>query len=411
MLNNIISQLFKKLILLIGIITALPFRLMLVVLSPIVLIRLAFIDAPRMGPLTLCGEIYLTVNKKKVSKKSFDLFVFQKPVCNDYLKLMWSRFIFVLPETWFWKMTRTSYQILPFGHQNILNMKTLLKDHNVKILLNTKSHLNFNKEELDRGYDLLDKLGIKLGSRWICFHNRDDKYLENLKKNKDFELVGNFDYHRFRDFSIHTMSQAAEELTKRGYYVVRVGSVQKEKMKSDNPMIIDYSSSRFRSDFGDIFLGGDCDAYIGSDSGTYCVPLVFRKPFFLVNTPLTVLDNMVTQMHNPYPFITKHLFDLKKKRNLSLREMFESGLFRASKANQFKEACVEVVPNTSEEIFDLTNEAVQRLNGTWKLNKEDEFIQVKFWNIFFKYSGFKKKEDIPTPVCASFLHKNQYLLN
>ena len=113
----------------------------------------------------------------------------------------------------------------------------------------------------------------------------------------------------------------------------------------------------------------------------------------------------------PYPFITKHLFDLKKKRNLSLREMFEMGLFQAAQSNKFKEAGVEVVSNTSEEISDLTEEAIQRLNGDYRQDKNDESIQREFWNIFFKYSGFKKDIDVPRSICSSFLNKNQYLLN
>ena len=135
------------------------------------------------------------------------------------------------------------------------------------ILSKTKPHLNFSKKEQIRGNNLLEQLGVKLGSRWICVHNRDNKYLNNLLENKNFDFSGNFDYHNYRDFSIHTIFKAAEELTKKGYYVIRIGSLQKENIKSDNPMIIDYAFSKFKSDFGDIFISGNCDAYIGSDAG------------------------------------------------------------------------------------------------------------------------------------------------
>ena len=102
---------------------------------------------------------------------------------------------------------------------------------------------------------------------------------------------------------------------------------------------------------------------------------------------------------------------MKKKRNLSLREMFERGLYKATQSNKFKEAGVEVVSNTPEEICDLTEEIIQRLNGDYRQDKNDESIQREFWNIFFKYSGFKKDIDVPIPICSSFLNKNQYLLN
>ena len=79
--------------------------------------------------------------------------------------------------------------------------------------------------------------------------------------------------------------------------------------------------------------------------------------------------------------------------------------------NQFKEVGVEVVSNTPEEICDLTEEAIQRLNGDHRQDKNDESIQKEFWNIFFKYSGFKKDIDVPRSICSSFLNKNQYLLS
>ena len=260
--------------------------------------------------------------------------------------------------------------------------------HSHSILLKTESHLNFSKKEQIRGSNLLEQLGVKLGSRWICIHNRDSKYLSNLLENKNYDLSGNFDYHNYRDFSIHTMSKAAEELTKKGYYVIRIGSIQKENIKSDNPMIIDYAFSKFRSDFGDIFIVGNCDAYIGSDSGIADLTWLFRKPLFYINFSLTLLHHFPMFYRSyPYPFITKHLFDLKKKRNLSLREMYERGLFQAAHSNKFKEAGVEVVSNTPEEICDLTKEAIQRLNGDYRQDKNDELIQKEFWSIFFNFCG------------------------
>ena len=249
----------KNFFTLIGIVIALPLRLILLILSPIILIRLGFIDGTRLGPLTLDLELYLhAVNKEKFSKRRFDLFILAKPICNEYLKFMWSKFVTIFSKILFWKMIEKSYQLLPFGSRNLISIH-----YNYEYLFKTIPHLNFSKKEQIRGSNLLEQLGVKLGSRWICIHNRDNKYLSNLLDNKNFDFSGNFNYHSYRDFSIHTMSKAAEELTKKGFYVIRTGSIQKENIKSDNPMIIDYAFSKFKSDFGDIFILGNCDAYIG----------------------------------------------------------------------------------------------------------------------------------------------------
>ena len=61
----------RKFALLIGIISALPFRLILLILSPIVLIRFAFVDAPRMGSLILDAELYLIENKDYAKTKEW----------------------------------------------------------------------------------------------------------------------------------------------------------------------------------------------------------------------------------------------------------------------------------------------------------------------------------------------------
>ena len=66
----------KNFFTLIGIALTLPLRLILLILSPIILIRLGFIDGTRLGPLALNLELYLhAVNKEKFSKRRFDLFI------------------------------------------------------------------------------------------------------------------------------------------------------------------------------------------------------------------------------------------------------------------------------------------------------------------------------------------------
>ena len=108
---------------LVGIIMVLPLRLILLILSPIILIRLGFIDGTRIGPLALYLELYLHgASKEKFSKRRFDLFILAKPICNEYLKFMWSKFVSIFSKNWFWKMIEKSYQLLPFGSRNLISI-------------------------------------------------------------------------------------------------------------------------------------------------------------------------------------------------------------------------------------------------------------------------------------------------
>ena len=113
----------KNFFTLIGIALTLPLRLILLILSPIILIRLGFIDATRIGRLALDLELYLcAINKEKLSKKRFDLFICSKPTCNEYLKFMWSKFVTIFSKIWFWKIIQKSYQLLPFGSRNLISI-------------------------------------------------------------------------------------------------------------------------------------------------------------------------------------------------------------------------------------------------------------------------------------------------
>ena len=83
---------------------------------------------------------------------------------------------------------------------------------------------------------------------------RDGAY--QLQKFKARER--DWSYHDFRHTDINNFLLAAEELTKKGYYVFRMGVVVEKKFQTKNPKIIDYANSTLRSDFMDVYLGAKC---------------------------------------------------------------------------------------------------------------------------------------------------------
>ena len=64
------------------------------------------------------------------------------------------------------------------------------------------------------------------------------------------------------------------------------GKNTEKKFISKNKMVIDYSNSKFRSDFMDIYLGAHCEFCITTATGIDTIPLIFKKPIAAIVVPL-----------------------------------------------------------------------------------------------------------------------------
>ena len=174
-------------------------------------------------------------------------------------------------------------------------------------------------------------------------------------------------------------------------------------------MVIDYASSALRSDFTDVYLLGNCNFFLGNDSGIWCLPLIFRRPLAMVN--FTLLSVFFKKNYKPWFFIMKHFRHKAKQRNLSLCEMFEAGLAGASDSNRFEKVGVELVCNTPEEIRDLAIELDERLKGSWQPRPGDEELQQRFWAIFREHAPAESQGGIQPRIGAAFLRNHLYLLD
>ena len=382
-----------------------PLVFFIVIVRPLVLIRFGTMKSQRIGHFVSDVEAYLCVrDQEQQIRNTLDFIGCPRPVCNTQIMTMWARTLRIVPGGMFWNYVAMSCRFWTGGDRHNVNLYGRYTDF--KLFTNTKPHLQFTNEETQRGRDLLHQLGIPPAASWVCIHNRDAAYLDKAVSIRDWSL------HDYRNFSIQSMMEAANVLANRGYYVLRIGSVVNEVLHSNNSKIIDYSSSHLRSDFGDIYLAAECAAYLGSDSGIACVPLTFRKPVCHVNFSLTLIDILLANTgSNYYPSIFKRLWHKKSQRFLSLREIFNADLVGAAESNLFVEAGVEPVSNTAEEIRDLTLEIVQRLEGSWCSQPDDEDLQLQFWNTCAQLFKVKLVGDIKGRVGTAFLRKNADLLN
>lgn len=380
-------------------ICCLPFAILLVLIIRIfhflILIRFVLIDVERIGHSYFI-DVYL--NEKFQKKKQFnklDVFYFTSDTCNPQLKKIWARALFAPPFPTLIPLVDRLNHLMPGFQKHIVPVYIgkEFREH----CSGYPPNVFFTKKEEEFGKRALRKLGIADNAEFICIHVRDPAYLGTLGHCRDYS------YHDYRDCSINNYRLAAEELANRGYFVMRMGAVVKDSFSSENPKIIDYAK-KYRTDFLDVYLSGKCRFFVGCGSGIDEIPKLFRLPVLYINfAPFNMCG-----LNAAHLFIPKKFWLKKEKRFLKFRELLNfgpvGGFFHSS---EYEKLGIESVENTQEEIVDAVVEMEERLNGTWRTDKEDERLQLDFLALF-KNNEFYSR--IATRIGAKFLSQNKELL-
>lgn len=384
----------RKLYIIPLILLAIPVILLVRALRPLIIIRFGKLISTRIGHFAGNTEVYLCERDAGLhGRRILDIFYYSRTICNYQLKKMWDRSLITLP---FAAQLDRVNRLLPGGSKHIIPLDNGARDV-YGLLERTPTHLSFTTEEEKLGYTTLQEFGISNGAPFICFHTRSAAYL-----NKEYPDI-DWGYHNFRDSDIKTFFPAAEELGRRGYFVVRTGSNAEKRLKTANPMIIDYAI-KDRTEFLDIFLGAKCLFYLGDSCGFNAIPMIFRRAGAIAN--MIPLEHAPTWASN-YLFIPKKLWLRKERRFMSFREILNSGAGRFLEKREYNRLGIEVIENSPEEITALAIEMDERLKGRWQTTKEDEELQRRFWS-HFKPSELNQV--FLSHIGAEFLRQNCKML-
>ena len=357
-------------------ILAIPAVVVIRLIKPWLLVRLGGLFSGRIGHFAANTEMYLCeidagINVPK--QRYLDLHFMWMPICNQQLATMWKRVLHVWPSWILVPILRVN-RLIPRGEAHEIGNNTQ-HDRDVHNLLDQfLPHLEFTSEEERKGLAEINNLGIPNNASWICFHARNPYYLQEILPDGDWR------YNDYLNCDIKKFIPAAEELCRRGNFLVRTGAIVKEPLEITHPRIIDYCWN-FRSEFLDIYLGAKCKFYLLSPTGIYAVPAIFRRPVAIVN--VASVEYVVSWGRNNLS-IFKKFWLIKEKRFMTFQEIFDSGAGRFLQTKQFELLGVELIENTPEEITALAVEMDERLNGTWQTTEEDEELQRRFWAIFPK---------------------------
>ena len=381
---------------------AIPVVLILRLIRPWLLIRWGRLFGSRIGHFAFNTELCLLRYESGLTKprqKHLDVFFISGPICNKQLATMWKRALPVLPS-WILSPIDTVNQYMP-GRERHIIIKTFA-DRDIDNLSDKfPPHLQFTDKEDARGQAGLKDMGIPEGSRFVCLLVRDNAYLN--------QFSSGWSYHNYRDCNVQNYLLAAEELAERGYFVIRMGALVREPMKSDHPRVIDYATNGLRSDFMDIYLGSKCDFAISTSSGWDWIPgYLFRKPVVFTNfVPLGYMLTYSSRFIN----ISKKYYSTSEKRELTLREIFARNLGFIRSGAEYSSNGIQLVENSPEELRDVVVEMAECLNGTWQAHPEDQVLQSRFWKLFpsdaVDETGKRLHGEIRSRFGASFLRKNR----
>lgn len=353
---------------------AIPAVVVIKLIKPWLLVRWGELPSPRIGHFAANTELYLCERDAGINlprQRHVDIFFMERPICNQQLAKMWKRVIRVWPA-WIMSSICSVNRLIPGGAIHEIDNNTQ-NDRDVHNLLDRfPPHLKFTSEEEAHGEAGLRMMGIPNDTPFVCLIVRDSAYL-NVHQYKDWS------YHNYRDTDIQDYVLAAEELAELGYFVIRMGVIVHEPVKCDHPRVVDYAMNGMRSDFMDIYLGAKCEFCISVSTGFDAVPLIFRRPIVYVNmVPLGYLSTYSTQLIG----ITKHHFSVKKGRKLTLREIFTHNVGFGLRTACYESKGIQLLENTPKEIRDVCVEMVERLNGTWQPQTDDDALQRRFWEIY-----------------------------
>ena len=342
---------------------AIPFVILVRLLRPIFFIRFTLLRSNRIGHFVADSVQLMILNEKK-NQNLLRLLSFKQPSSNNYwetrvkknLKIrQWSKYLFY----WNWKIPGGEKHNEVFQHSRDF-------EGNLEI---SKFRLDFSSEEDLAARNWLKRKGWKEGEPFVCLLVRDSAYL------RDSALIEDHDwsYHDYRDTDIKDYVPAMEWLTEQGVFVLRMGKIMKEQIKTRNKMIIDYAFLDDKSDFMDIWLFANCALCISTGTGPDLVSDVYRRPLLFLNCiPLGNIISWSNSMQLP-----KNLYWKKNSKELTLKEHLKyTSHTNIENSKEFKQEDL-----SQEEILDSVKECWSFLQGSSKFTKEEEILNKKFWRI------------------------------
>ena len=290
--------------------------------------------------------------------------------CNEQLLRMFSRHLPIIRNRYLNFITnRSTLKNSPF----VERLPWQKSQHQeFRIFQETGPVLSFTESEETRGKLLLQEMGIPDGAWFVCFHAKDPAHIQQLLPYKDMSRED------FKNVSIINYLQAMEYIASCGGYALRVGSVVEQRLPDlGNPRIIDYAT-KYRTDFADIYLAARCKFFVGCSAGIFQVANSFNLP--VVNTCAAPLAR-VPLLGKEDLFLPLPIRSVETDQPLTFREMLDTEVCNFNSVAEFKQAGLKTLENSASDIFAVTVEMTERLDGSFVATQGDVELQQRFHSL------------------------------
>ena len=222
--------------------------------------------------------------------------------------------------------------------------------------------LRLTDEHYIRGITALKTIGVQEDAWFATLHVREGQFGEHR--------VGE----PFRDSDPKTYLNALDAITNRGGWVFRLGDSSMSPLPK-MPNVFDYANSKLKCDWMDVFLLAAARFMIGTSSGPATVSRAFGVPIAMTNfLPSAALYLSMRDLFLPKMLRQRdsgNMTPFEQQMSLPLSACASDGMFN----NLYG---IEIIPNTSQEIRELVEEMVCKLEGRHRISADDDNLQKRF---------------------------------
>lgn len=399
------------------------FVLFIRLVKPIFLIRYAYIISTRIGHLGENLEFYLCAKKEKLFApkiKYLDIFYLNTEVSNEFLVKLLKREILIFPRfimhpvdkinrffDYFYD-TKDIHTIGRYKKNLEITPKPPWLNRDIyHFYENHGPQLKLSDNELNQGYFLLEKLGVKKTDKYVTIYSRDSKYLKIKYPKIDWS------HHDFRNIDIDAFIPATELLINNGYKVIRIGNIVNKKMSFKHENFIDYPYSGHVSDFMDIFIQAKSNFCISTSSGIDCITSMFRKKVvFPCLCP--ILDTKSSTSNHLLGY--RHLIYKKTGKKITLKEIVDKNLGFVFYDNQ-KYEDIGLEPVDPLQIKSVVKDMILIEKNEFFKDEEFKKEEKKFYELFNQLPKIHPQEGLYHPkkllfqISKNFLNQNKWWIN
>ncbi len=339
----------------------------------------------RIGHLSYNTQAFLRICKDE--GYNFLMALLPNRQCNEIFLELYLRYFDRHYETKFWHQLLNEPCIRNSKYWKDINM---MRDvvYPLQTLPSNKIDLDWNEQEECQGQELRKSLGID--SWYVCMHARDAEFLNTATPGV------NWSYHDFRDADINSYELAIRYIVEQGgkVVIVRMGDPEKNPLKlSSMEGVIDYSISKDRTDFGDVYLLSRCKFFLGGATGLTEIARAFHVPCVIANW--THIE-LMTCMNENELFIPKKVWYNEDGRYLTLSEIMGNGVGRFIKTDMYKNVGVDLENNTPEEILEAVKEMNEKLDHDFNWSGDDPDNLNRWYKVMNnpKYLSYKTRATI-----------------